>query len=391
MIEIKDLKVNFGEQEVLRGIDWFITPKSRIGLVGDNGAGKTTLLRVLAGSADYEGTITMPKGHSVGYLPQDLVEIGELPLAEYLKGRAGLTEISQRLAECEQRMSALAEDDPSVKGLLSEHERLQRLFESKGGFGFDVEAKQVLKGLGFAPERDAARLTSEFSGGWKMRIALAALLLSHSDIMLLDEPTNHLDTESMEWLESWLRDYRGTIIAVSHDRFFLDKLADTMQSHERCSVVEVMGRGAGHLALYCGLACGAAAILIPERPFDFEKDIIEKIREGHYNGKHHFLIIVAEGVGHTAEIAERIREQTGIETRVTIIGHIQRGGSPSARDRVMASRMGHYAVMRLLEGKTNIVVCYRDSQLCDIPVNEALTMTKDLDSYMYKVACDVAI
>ncbi len=171
----------------------------------------------------------------------------------------------------------------------------------------------------------------------------------------------------------------------------IDKLADTMQSHERCSVVEVMGRGAGHLALYCGLACGAAAILIPERPFDFEKDIIEKIREGHYNGKHHFLIIVAEGVGHTAEIAERIREQTGIETRVTIIGHIQRGGSPSARDRVMASRMGHYAVMRLLEGKTNIVVCYRDSQLCDIPVNEALTMTKDLDSYMYKVACDVAI
>ena len=228
MIEIKDLKVNFGEQEVLRGIDWFITPKSRIGLVGDNGAGKTTLLRVLAGSADYEGTITMPKGHSVGYLPQDLVEIGELPLAEYLKGRAGLTEISQRLAECEQRMSALAEDDPSVKGLLSEHERLQRLFESKGGFGFDVEAKQVLKGLGFAPERDAARLTSEFSGGWKMRIALAALLLSHSDIMLLDEPTNHLDTESMEWLESWLRDYRGTIIAVSHDRRFLDNMVTSV-------------------------------------------------------------------------------------------------------------------------------------------------------------------
>lgn len=218
MIEIKDLKVNFGEQEVLRGIDWFITPKSRIGLVGDNGAGKTTLLRVLAGGADHEGTITMPKGHAVGYLPQDLVEIKELPLIEYLKERAGLTELSRELAACEQRMSLLGENDPAVKGLLSEHERLQRLFESKGGFGFEVEAKQVLKGLGFAPESDAERLTSEFSGGWKMRIALAAQLLSHSDIMLLDEPTNHLDTESMEWLESWLRDYRGTIIAVSHDR-----------------------------------------------------------------------------------------------------------------------------------------------------------------------------
>ena len=230
MIEIKDLKVNFGEQEVLRGIDWFITPKSRIGLVGDNGAGKTTLLRVLAGSADYEGTITMPKGHSVGYLPQDLVEIGELPLAEYLKGRAGLTEISQRLAECEQRMSALAEDDPSVKGLLSEHERLQRLFESKGGFGFDVEAKQVLKGLGFAPERDAARLTSEFSGGWKMRIALAALLLSHSDIMLLDEPTNHLDIPSREALELALLDFGGTMLVVSHDRYFINKLSTRVLS-----------------------------------------------------------------------------------------------------------------------------------------------------------------
>lgn len=171
----------------------------------------------------------------------------------------------------------------------------------------------------------------------------------------------------------------------------IDKLADTMQSHERCSVVEVMGRGAGHLALYCGLACGAAAILTPEKEFDFEKDIIERIREGHYNGKRHFLIIVAEGVGHTDEIAKGIREQTGIETRVTTIGHIQRGGSPTARDRAMASRMGHYAVMRLLEGKSNVVVCYRNAQLCDIPISEALEMHKDLDSYMYQVACEIAI
>lgn len=171
----------------------------------------------------------------------------------------------------------------------------------------------------------------------------------------------------------------------------IDKLADTMQSHERCSVVEVMGRGAGHLALYCGLACGAAAILIPEKPVDFEKDIIEKIRQGHFNGKHHFLIIVAEGVGHTNEIAEQIRDMTGIETRVTIIGHIQRGGSPSARDRVMASRMGHYAVMQLLAGSSNLVVCYRDAKLCSLPISEALTMHKDLNAYMYQVACDIAI
>lgn len=226
MIEIKGLKVRFGEQEVLRGIDWFIPPKSRVGLVGGNGAGKTTLLRVLAGEADYEGSISMPKGHAVGYLPQDLVEVKDEILLDYLRERAGLTDIAARLADCEERMSASSGD--AVKPLLSEHDRLQREFEAKGGFGFDVEAKQVMKGLGFAPERDAARRTSEFSGGWKMRIALAALLLSHADILLLDEPTNHLDTESMEWLESWLRDYRGTIIAVSHDRRFLDNMVTTV-------------------------------------------------------------------------------------------------------------------------------------------------------------------
>lgn len=171
----------------------------------------------------------------------------------------------------------------------------------------------------------------------------------------------------------------------------IDKLADTMQSHERCSVVEVMGRGAGHLAVYVGLAVGASAILIPEQPFDFEKDIIEKIRENQCNDKHHFLVIVAEGVGYTAEIAERIRQQTGMETRVTIIGHVQRGGTPTARDRVMASRMGHYAVMRLIEGVSNIVVAYRDSRICHIPIEEAVGMEKELDLYMYQVSKDIGI
>lgn len=228
MIEIKDLRVNFGEQVVLAGVNWFITPRSRIGLVGENGAGKTTLLRVLAGQADYDGSINMPKDHTVGYLPQDLVEIRELPLIDYLREHAGLTKITADLADCEHRMSSLSPEDPGLRSLLSEHERLQREFEARGGFAFDIEAKQVLRGLGFHPEKDAPRLTSEFSGGWKMRIALAALLLSHSDILLLDEPTNHLDTESMEWLESWLRDYRGTIIAVSHDRRFLDNMVSTV-------------------------------------------------------------------------------------------------------------------------------------------------------------------
>ena len=163
----------------------------------------------------------------------------------------------------------------------------------------------------------------------------------------------------------------------------IDKLTDTMQSHERTSVVEVMGRNAGHLALYVGLGVGAAAILVPEHGFDFEQDIIEKIREGRINGKNHFIVIVAEGIGHTSEIAERIVESTGIDTRVTIIGHIQRGGSPSARDRVMATRMGYHAVNTLISGKTNMVVCYQNSQVTAIDIDEALSMKKELNENMY--------
>lgn len=171
----------------------------------------------------------------------------------------------------------------------------------------------------------------------------------------------------------------------------IDKLADTMQSHERTSVVEVMGHGAGHLAVYVGMAVGATAILIPEKPYDFEKDVLERIREGKYRNKHHHLIIVSEGVADTHEIVQRLHDDLGIEARLTILGHIQRGGSPSARDRVMATRMGHYAVEALLRGVTSQVVCYRDSQLVLTPIAEALKMKKPLDSYMYRVANEVSI
>ena len=171
----------------------------------------------------------------------------------------------------------------------------------------------------------------------------------------------------------------------------IDKLADTMQSHERTSVVEVMGRRAGHLAVYVGLSVGATAILIPEKAFDFERDVAEHIREGKYRGKHHHLIIVAEGVGDTLGIARRIEEELGLDTRVTIIGHVQRGGSPTARDRVMASRMGHFAIEQLVAGSSNRVVCYRNSQLVCTPIDEALQMKKDLDGYMYRVSQDISI
>ena len=170
----------------------------------------------------------------------------------------------------------------------------------------------------------------------------------------------------------------------------IDKLSDTMQSHERTSIVEVMGNKAGHLAVYVGLAVGATAVLIPEMPYDFDRDVAEHIREGRYRNKRHNIIIVAEGVGHTVEIAERLKSEMGVDTRITIIGHVQRGGSPSARDRVMAARMGHKAVEELVSGNTNEVVAYRDSRICVLPIDQALEMKKELDPYMYKVAQDIS-
>lgn len=205
-------------------MDWFITDKSRIGLVGDNGAGKTTLLRLLSGQIEPDsGTVSFPKDKSVGYLPQDLVEMEDLPIVHYLKKRVGLTELEKRLTDAEHRVANAAEDETALRRALSEHQLAQRDFEHKGGFGFEAEAGRVLHGLGFAPH-DGERSCKEFSGGWRMRIALAALLLARHDILLMDEPTNHLDTESMEWLEGWLRDFRGVLITVSHDRRFLDKM-----------------------------------------------------------------------------------------------------------------------------------------------------------------------
>ena len=171
----------------------------------------------------------------------------------------------------------------------------------------------------------------------------------------------------------------------------IDKLRDTMQSHERCSVVEVMGRRAGHLALQVGCAVGATAICLPERQLDFDTEIVEKMRIGRIKGRNHHIIIVAEGYGSAQAVAEQIHEATGIDTRVTILGHIQRGGSTSAMDRVMATRMGYAAVRALMEGKTNRVVVSDNSIVTDIDIEEGLAQSKDLNQCLFEAQQTVAI
>ena len=165
----------------------------------------------------------------------------------------------------------------------------------------------------------------------------------------------------------------------------IDKLRDTMQSHERCSVVEVMGRNAGHLAMYVGIAVGATAVLVPEKPLDFEKDVIEKIRTSRLRGKTHYMIVVAEGVSSAMEIAQQIKETISLDPRVTVLGHIQRGGTPSARDRVMATRMGYHAVQVLAEGRQNRLVCTVRGVLQDVDLAEGLSIKKTLSQQQYDV------
>lgn len=158
----------------------------------------------------------------------------------------------------------------------------------------------------------------------------------------------------------------------------IDKLRDTMQSHERCSVVEVMGRNAGYLAMYVGLAVGATAVLVPENPIDFERDVIEKIRQARFNGFTHYMIVVAEGAGSAADIASKIKEAIDLDPRVTVLGHIQRGGVPGGRDRVNATKMGYLGVELLMAGKTNRIVCTHDGGYVDVDIEEALNMKKSI-------------
>ncbi|MBE6757719.1 MAG: 6-phosphofructokinase [Ruminococcaceae bacterium] len=183
----------------------------------------------------------------------------------------------------------------------------------------------------------------------------------------------------------------GYDTALNTCMHMIDKLRDTSQSHDRCSVVEVMGRRAGYLALNVGIAVGATTIVVPEVPFDFKRDILDRIKATYETGKRHFIIIVAEGIGGVSEMAKEIEEATGIETRPTVLGHVQRGGSPTVRDRVLASRMGNAAVELLCKGLSNRVVAMQMNSIVDFDIDEALAMKKPFDRAMYEVAHQISI
>lgn len=183
----------------------------------------------------------------------------------------------------------------------------------------------------------------------------------------------------------------GFDTAVNTAMDAIDKVRDTASSHERCSVIEVMGRHAGYIALWCGLACGAEQILLPEK-YDYnEQAIVDDIIQKRKQGKKNYIIINAEGIGHSTSLARRIEAATGVETRATILGYMQRGGSPTTKDRVYATTMGAMAVDLLCEGKSNRIVAWKDGEFVDFDIDEALAMEKSISEYQYKLYRNMAI
>lgn len=171
----------------------------------------------------------------------------------------------------------------------------------------------------------------------------------------------------------------------------VDRIRDTTESHDRCSVVEVMGHTAGYLALNAGIAVGATSILVPEMHYDIEEDVIGRMFRTQKTGKKHFIIIVAEGIGGVVDMAKLIEEKTGVESRATVLGHVQRGGSPTVRDRVLASEMGHYAVQLLMKDIGNRVVAYKKDAIVDYDIYEALNMKKEFNMDLYRIAHEISI
>jgi ATP-binding cassette, subfamily F, member 3 len=224
VIQLEDISKGFGGQPLFRDVTWRIAERERIGLVGPNGAGKTTLCRILSGLEEPDtGEVSRPRGVTVGYLPQEVAgaPTGSV-LAEALAGFEAVWALEREMED----VARALETEPS-EALTERYGELQHRFDALGGYRLETRARAILSGLGFRPD-ELARPLSEFSGGWRMRAALARLLLLAPSLLLLDEPTNHLDLASLAWLEDFLARYEGTVVVVSHDRYFLNRMVTSI-------------------------------------------------------------------------------------------------------------------------------------------------------------------
>ncbi|WP_028264267.1 ABC-F family ATP-binding cassette domain-containing protein [Atopobium fossor] len=248
MIVLADkIAKSFGGRTLYTGATLQLNAGERWALVGPNGAGKTTLLKIIMGQESYdEGSVSFARGTSIGYLEQENKLAGEKSaLGEMMDSATEIKTLAKRISELEQQISITTDND-LLAGMLEEYGRAQDRFEHAGGYELESRARQILCGLGF-PVEDLGKPAKDFSGGWQMRIALSKLLLRHPDLLLLDEPTNHLDLESVRWLESFISNYDGAVLLVSHDRSFMDACVSHVAALENRSLVTYTGNYSSYL------------------------------------------------------------------------------------------------------------------------------------------------
>ena len=300
MIQLEDVAKTYGGQTLFRELSWRITSRERIGLVGPNGTGKTTICRILAGiETPDEGRLSRSRDTTVGYLPQEAAgAVSGSVLAEALAGFEEVWRLEREMEETAAALAAVA-GGPLGEGLTARYGDLQHRFEALGGYRLETQAKAILSGLGFRAD-DLGRPLTALSGGWRMRAALARLLLQRPALLLLDEPTNHLDLESLGWLESFLADYDGTVVIVSHDRYFLNRM-----------VTSIAELGPAGLTVYSG---------------DYDHYLVERearreLREAQARNQ-------ARRVADIERFIERFRYQATkarqVQSRVKLLGRLER-------------------------------------------------------------------
>ncbi len=344
MIYFRNVSLSFLDRQLFDQLHWTIHPKSRIGLVGDNGTGKTTLFRIILGQIHPDsGLVDIPdlRQKKIGYLPQDMVELDSSGMMEFLRRKSGIATLEENIRALELQIADTKPNTRDYSELTRRYSDLSAEFAARDGYAFEARAKQILKGFGFR-ETDFDKSCESFSGGWKMRILLTAILLDDPDIMLLDEPTNHLDTESMEWLESYLRDYHGTIIVISHDHFFLDRIAT--------QIAELAG---GHINIYKGnytyyLAEKKRRQEALAKEMELQKAQIKKIEE--FVERFRYKASKAAQVQSRIKMLEKYRQiQTDDPSRAVAMRFPE--GKKSVKEVVKAADLGHsYGDVKVFSG-----------------------------------------
>jgi len=335
LIYFRNVSLSFLDKKLFDNINWTIHPQNRIGLVGENGTGKTTLFRAILEQVPLDsGRIEIPgkKQKRFGYLPQDLVELEPVPLINFLKKKSGLATIEESIRDLEHQLSSIKYHTSEYGALSQKYSDALSHFNAMDGYAFESRAKQVLKGFGFK-ESDFNQNCDSFSGGWKMRILLTSILLAKPDIMLLDEPTNHLDTESMEWLESYLKDYPGTIMVISHDHFFLDKIA--MQIAELSSYNIHIYKG--NYSYYLKEKEKRYAAL--KKEMELQKAQIKKVEE--FVERFRYKATKAAQVQSRVKMLEKFSE-IKLEGKAKTVSMKFPEGRKSAREVVKIADMGHH-------------------------------------------------